>query len=735
MFLAEHANIAAVLCLMGLLASPIAQGQQSEASKRPKIGVAFEGGGALGLGHVGVLEWLEKNHVPVDYIAGTSMGGLVGGLYATGNSPSEIRGLIRDIDWDEVLGGRVPFKELAFRRKEDKRAYPNNIELGVRNKSISLPSGLNSGQRVNFILDRAALPYSNLKSFDDLPIPFRCVATDLETGAARVFQDGSLSEALRATMSLPAVFTPVVTSNGKVYVDGGLINNLPVDVVKSMGADIVIAVYLETSPFDAKTKQSLLSISGRAVGLMIEANVKHNMEVADILVTVNLAGYTSSDYNRGDKIADQGYEGAEKKSSLLTRFAVDRSTWEQYLEQRASRKIQSVPTPQFVEVAGTDPHNAGLVQKALDSNVGYPVDTKKLEVDLSRVVGMGRFSSLNYQMVQRNGRDGLLIEGEEKTYAPPLLQPGVFIDGSQHDDILFSAGARLTFMDLGGFRSEWQTDITLGATWAVDSEYHRFLSPKSRLFYEPRLFAINSPLDLYSGGKRLAQYGVSQAGGGLDIGYELHRNSELRAGYTMGYYKESLRVGHPELPEASAQLSATSIKYTLDVLDNPVIPRTGEYLTSLFQYIDHAPTVGRGFYSGEIRGEIFHRISQPGSLFVSADGGTTFGRQDAIPQFFLGGGVRLGAYGRDEIRTNQYFLFRTGYVHELGTLSPLFGEKIYGLVFYELGKTYGGVDPSRFPTDVNVGMALSTLFGPVFVGGAYGDTGHHKIYFQIGRIF
>jgi NTE family protein len=155
----------------------------------------------------------------------------------------------------------------------------------------------------------------------------------------------------------------------------------------------------------------------------------------------------------------------------------------------------------------------------------------------------------------------------------------------------------------------------------------------------------------------------------------------------------------------------------------------------LFQYIDHAPTVDGGFYSAQLNSEVFHKVSKPGSLFFSAEGGTTFGRQDAIPQFFLGGGLRLGAYGKNEIRTNQYFLFRAGYIHELGKVAPLFGEKIYALGFYELAKTYGGVDPSRFPTDLNAGLVINTLFGPVFLGGAYGDTGHRKIYFQIGRIF
>jgi NTE family protein len=336
--------------------------------------------------------------------------------------------------------------------------------------------------------------------------------------------------ALRATMSLPAIFTPVVTADGKVYIDGGLINNLPVDIVKAMGADIMIAIYLETSPFDTKAPQSLFSLSGRAIGVMIAANEKHNMEVADILVTVNLAGYLADDYNKGDKIADQGYEGAEKKLALLSRLAVDGPTWQQYLSQRASRRIRTAPVPQFVEVQGTSLHNANSVEKSLASNVGTQVNTGNLEQDLSRVVGMGRYSSLNYQMIRRDGKDGLLIEGEEKTYAPPMLQPGVFIDGSQYDDILFSVGARLTFLDLGGYRSEWRTDFTLGSTWAVDSEYHRPFSPQSRWFYQPRIFASNSPLDLYSESKRQAQYGISNVGGEFAVGYEVHRNSELRGG-------------------------------------------------------------------------------------------------------------------------------------------------------------------------------------------------------------
>ena len=191
-----------ILCLL----VPIIAFAQQSTTARPKIGIALEGGGALGLAHIGVLRWFEEHRIPVDYVAGTSMGGLVGGLYATGMRPAELQELISKIDWDETLAGKTPFLDLAYRRKEDQVAFQNDLQFGLR-RGLNLPSGLSSGQNVTFLIDREALPYSNLKSFDDLPIPFRCVATDLVSGKAYVFKNGQLGEALRSTMSVAGVFT------------------------------------------------------------------------------------------------------------------------------------------------------------------------------------------------------------------------------------------------------------------------------------------------------------------------------------------------------------------------------------------------------------------------------------------------------------------------------------------------------------------------------------------------
>ena len=281
-------------------------------NSRPKIGLVLEGGGALGLAHVGVLRWFQQNHIPIDDIAGTSMGGLVGVLYSTGMNGDEIREFFRGVNWDKALRNATPYRDLAFRRKEDKRDYPNTMELGLKD-GISFPSGFNSGQQVGLILDRITLPYSNLNSFDELPTPFRCVATDLVSGGAKVFDHGSLSEALRATMSLPAIFSPV-RDGDHIYVDGGLLDNLPVDVARKMGADIVIAVHLKTKPLDPKQSLSVFSVLQSSVSVVISVNELEGMEKADILITVPTEDFTSLDYSASEKIMEAGFAAAAERT-------------------------------------------------------------------------------------------------------------------------------------------------------------------------------------------------------------------------------------------------------------------------------------------------------------------------------------------------------------------------------------------------------------------------------------
>jgi NTE family protein len=718
-----------------LCMSPLFSQTPDQTRKRPTVGVAFEGGGALGLGHIGVIEWLEAHHIPVDYIAGTSMGGLVGGLYATGKTPAEIRTLIRDINWDEVLRGQVPFQDLAYRRKQDRRAYPNYIELGLKH-GLSFPGGLNSGQQVQYILDSAALPYSNIKSFDQLPIPFRCVATEMNTGTAHVFDNGSLALALRSTMSLPGIFEPVTTPDGKVYVDGGLLDNLPVDVVKKMGADIVIAIYLKTAPFNAKEPQSMFTMLGDTVSVMIAANEKRNMEAADILVTVDLVGYTAMDYGSGDKIADLGVKGAEQKARMLQTLSVDDQTWTAYLAQRNSKKQTVVPPIQFVEVRGASPEIAKALQQSLSGYVGKTLDTEKLHEDLDRLIGLGRFSSLSYEVSERNGKDGLMIDAVEKSYSPPTLIPGVFLNGDDYQNVQVNIGGRLTLMDFGGFRSELRTDVVLLSTYGVRTEYYHPFTPVGKWFISPEALAFNTPFDLYKNNKQIAEYRFQQYGGGIDLGYQFNKDSELRLGYQAIYETASLRIGTPDIEVHGGTLSGPRASYQYIGTDSPVVPRKGTELTSTFQYRDQAPGAPSGYPVAEININTFKPVSKNGSIFVGAAGGTTFGHEaTGLPPFTLGGPTRLGAWANNEILTNQYFLFHAGYLHQIGKLNPLIGGNIYAIGFYEIGKPYGGLTPTSLPQDGNGGVVVTTLLGPLFLGGAVGTGGEHKLYFALGRLF
>src|SRR5690242_11426958 len=323
---------------------------QTKPQHRPTIGVALEGGGAMGLAHIGVLKWFEEHHIPVDYVAGTSMGGLVGGFYATGMTPEEMQKLIEGLDWRKILGDRTPYEDLSYRRKEDQRAYPNSLIFGLKH-GLSAPEGLIAGHQIGLVIDRVTLPYYDVSSFNDLPVPFRCVATDLVSGQSHVFQGGPLPVALRSTMSIPGAFSPVREGNA-VYVDGGLLDNLPTDVVKQMGAEIVIAVHLESAPVEAKDIRSVFSVLNHSVNAMIKENELHSLELADSIITVPLGEFTTVDYAKSGPIMQRGYEAAQTRAHLLEAFALSDSDWDAYQQARKARQRTELPVPQFVKIEG-----------------------------------------------------------------------------------------------------------------------------------------------------------------------------------------------------------------------------------------------------------------------------------------------------------------------------------------------------------------------------------------------
>jgi NTE family protein len=706
----------------------------SAQESRPKIGLALEGGGALGLAHIGVLQWFDAHHIPVDYIAGTSMGGLVGGLYATGKSPEELKNLVEQQKWEFIIGGQTPYEDLSFRRKEDSRAYPNSFVAGLKN-GFSFPAGLNAGHQINLLIDRETLPYSEIHDFDQLPIPFRCVATDLVSGKEVVFHDGSLANALRATISIPGLFSPVREGNN-VYVDGGLLRNLPTDVVRQMGADIVIAVHLETAPVNAQELRSLFKVLDRSIDVVVRDNEIRGLAGADLVINVDLKNFDSLDYAKADAIIKQGLSAAEEKSRVLAPYSLDDAEWQSCLRERDARKRTAVPTPQFVKVEGTTPQSEKQLERFLKPLVGKPLDTKKVANLLTRLTGFGKYESAGYRLTEENGQTGLVITVHEKTYAPPSLQFGFEMDGSESENVNFTLGSRVTFMDVAGYRSEWRTDLLFGNTYGIATELYRPFAPSYRWFFAPHAESRETAFHIYRKVDPLADYSIGRSTIGDDLGYSFSRFVELRFGYEVGFLDTRFRLGTPQFPAVEGRTGDARLRFVVDHTDDPVIPRSGFGSETTFRWFDTSPGATESFPS--LREEIryFHPISRPASLFVVGEGGSTFDfRNTGMPQFFLGGPLRLSAYGTNELFGDQYYAFRFGYLHELAVFPPFFGKHVYAVANYEFAKMYGFANESKFPNDFAAGVIAQTALGPFFIGGSVGDSGHQKWFFQLGRVF
>jgi len=734
----SKAGILAGLILFSSLSS-IAQ-QAPPATKRPTLGLALQGGGALGLAHVGVITWMEEHHIPVDYISGTSMGGLVGGVYATGRSAPELRQVVNSINWDQVMAGQTPFDDLSFRRKEDARDYPNSLEFGIR-KGVQFPGGFNSGQQVLLILDKVAAPYSEIKSFNDLPIPFACVATDLVSGKAHVFRSGSLSLALRSTMSLPGIFSPV-KDDGAIYADGGLLENLPVQVAKKMGADVVLGVHLAEENLKPDANLSSFAVLGQSISVMVSANELQSMEMADILLSVPVQKWGALSFDDADAIIKAGYDAAQAKSKVLLTLAVDDATWNEYLVERNARRITTTPIPTFVTVKGVNGELSQKVETQMADLVGKPLNYDEMDAAIMRLKGIGRYSTLSYGFVEQNGKQGLQIKTEENAYGPPIVRPLILVDGASLKNVQFNLGARVTWLDVGGFRSEWRNDIILFSQYGLRSEYYHPFTPTTHWFVAPRVLSYSDPLYFYDNNHLISTYRKNSAGGGLDFGYLFGNVGELRIGYEGGWEGFQRQVGNPqELQSLSGGYAAARVQYRVDRLDDPVIPRQGQSATIDFQWTNSSPLAGGAYPALEVTSQNFFRLSEPSSVFLSGYAGTTFNYYDTgLPQFSLGGSRLLVSYGQNELLMDKYFLFQLGYLRQMAKLPPLLGGGVYFLGVYEASQVYGPPHSminkaSGFPTDGSIGLIVNSIFGPIEAAYAYGDTGHRKFFFRIGRLF
>ena len=705
-------------------------GAESEAIRRPKIGIALGGGAARGIAHIGILEWFEEHRIPVDYIAGTSMGGLIGGAYATGMTPEELRDLIRNEDWDMTFLGDTPYAEKDFRRKQDARDFPSKLQLGLRH-GVGLPGGLDPAHMIGLLFSRIALPYSTIDSFDELPTRFRCVATDMETAEVLVLGDGSLALALRATMSIPAVFAPV-DWQGRLLADGGLLNNVPTDVARMMGADIVIAVDVGSKLKTKAQLNSLLGNASQAIDVMMRSRIQEALKQADLVIAPDLEEFNSTDWRAGDALADRGYEAAAKKASELLKLSVSEKVWRRHQSQRESRLRTDELVPTFLLIEGVQPRLEPRIERVLQHHLYKPIDTASLEIDLTVITGWGLIESLRYEAVDTDGKHGLRIVGKEKSYGPPFVYFALGLE-NEPNQIDFNFGARLVALEVGGKKgSEIRATVGLGSTLGIGAEFYRpFLGP---LFVAPRAGYKRSTDNLFEGDDLIAVTRKRRVWAGIDLGVAAGRKSEVRLGYVVANVESNVTVGDPLLPEADGEEQSAKFRWIFDGQDNAVVPSRGLRTEVLAYRYFEAPDATQDFTQGRFNFSAYWPWTKRDRVFVAGRAELTF--KDPIPAFYeftLGGALRLSSFNDDAFRGSDVLLAQAGYLRTIARLPDFVGGPIYLTGFFETGSAYDTFDEAKLHYSGSVGVLLETAVGPLFLGGSLGDQRSSRFYFILGR--
>jgi NTE family protein len=715
-----------------------ADAQTNGIVKRPRIGLALSGGGALGLAEIGVLQWMEENHIPVDRIAGTSMGAIIGAMYATGMSAPEMVEFAERVNWDQALAPAPAYSQLSYRRKQDRRDFLINAPLGLKH-GLAGPNGYNPGQGVGLLLDRIAFRESGISSFDDLVIPFRCVATDMQTGEAVILHDGPMAQAVRASMAIPGMFTPV-QFEGRLLADGGMVQNIPVETVRGIDADVVIAIELRLPPGDIKELNTLTGVLSRAVDVMIIQNEHRSLEHADARVSVDMKGFFVDVYGRVKDLIALGYKTAAAQSAELLKYAIqDPAQWRRYLDERNARKRPPIKQVDAIVVTGADRDADSEIRHRLSQDLGQPLQLPKLEKQLTQIAGEGQFDHLGYEGFVQNGVPALRITAHEKSYGPPLLDLAVNVQGSGVAGFDFSAGARITLMDIAHHGGEWRNDLLFGSSNLGASEYYQPIG-RSRFFVAPYAFASKYGRNSFSGLTRIAIFGDERAGGGLDVGFEPNLRSEFRVGYEIFDGKLAPLVGAAGLPIVHGSTGQFRARYVWDGQDNPSVPSKGSRVVAMVSRVLQTPGVSHPIDQIDVRTSNFLPLGSKASLFFDVAGGSTFrGAAGPFQIFELGGPFRLGAYFPDEFLGNHYVYSSFGFRREFYRLPQLAGRNIYWGGWYEAGSAFGTATDDPGPVVIrgtfNLGIIADTVIGPITLAGSVSPTGQSRVNFSIGRLF
>jgi NTE family protein len=688
-------------CLLILFAalltmSAIAQETDSAVTMekhRPRIALVLAGGGARGGAHVGVLKVLEDLRVPVDCIAGTSMGALVGGGYASGMPARQIELFLERVNWRSVLGG-VGGRGLEPIEQKRFNDVGGGIELGLKGKRIVAPSGLIPTSRIENVLRAYVARARSVPDFDQLPIPFRAVATDLLSGNMVVLDRGDVATAMRASMAIPGVFAPVVTDQ-HVLADGFVVRNLPVDVGRALCGDVVIAVNLAKPPVTRDQLVGLGRLTSRSYDVMSETSERQQLELLtqhDIRIDVDVRDIGPGDFEAMPATIAKGVEAARAAAQQLEKLSLSEA---EYASWRHSVTVQQSIETRIADVRfeGLKHVNPDYLRTLTSIRAGDTVDVATISQDAARMAGLEDLEGVGYRLAGDADDQVLVWQPQEQAIGPGYLRPSIGLYAAGAGDVRFDLGLRYVRRWLNSYGAQWRNEIHLGFNTLLATSLYQPLNVAQTIFIEPYAELGRSLEYVYNNYERVAQYRFIDLGGRMDMGLNLSPSAQVRVGYWVDRRRTQVDTGIATFPTTEGTDAGLVTTALYDTRDASTFPHTG--LVAQMRYLLSNATLGADRGWDEIEGAVRKVISAgKTTLWVTAAGGSDFGSSmPADRAFSLGGPQSFPGYAQGEVRARGYWTVETNALWRVQDILRLANQALYAGVGLQAAGVYDRVDP------------------------------------------
>ncbi len=735
----------ATLLAAGLLLPAVASAAETApapGANRPRIGLVLAGGGAKGGAHVGVLKVLEELKVPIDCIAGTSMGALVGGGYASGIPAKGMEEFLLGIDWPKVVGGVGLWELEPIEQKRAGVTYSNDLDMGLRDKRVIMPAGLVNTSGIDDLLRSYVANSRNVANFDQLPIPYRAVATDMVSGQMVVLSSGDLATAMRASMAIPGAFAPVQLGD-YILNDGGMVRNLPIDVARELCADVVIAVNLVTEPTTPDRLQTATELAGRAMDVMLESNVRLQLQTlkpSDVRVDVFVGNIGTADFTRVPETIPLGEKAARAVADQLVRYSVPEPEYVAWRERVTKSQAFDARVAE-VRFDGVKTVNPAYLATLTDIGAGDEVDSNRISEQARAMAAIDDISTVGYTLEGDPRNPTLVWLPKEKSWGPNYLKfdLGLYAAASGDNGFLFYFKQERRWLNSLGL--QWRNELQLGYSNFFDSTLHQPLDVAQRTFVEPQFFARQNWEYLYFDGDRIAEYLFEDVGGKVDLGLNFGRTAQLRAGYLYTKRRVSVSTGSTLLPEIDTVDAGIVAQGTYDSRDQAFAPTRG--LAAALEYYDSADSLGADRDWRRI--EAGARLAVPVQsdvIWIAAAGGSNLGSDLPIDRYFtLGGPGSFPGLQLAEYRAPQYWTVSGSYLWKVADLQTLRGQAIYLGAQLQGGEIANWIEDNQVLEEPQLepiyGGSLylvgRTPVGPMTIGVGGTSTNSWSVWFTLGR--